>query len=236
MASYVKWLFGVDAKKSWTGTRSDEQSTVDHHQSKTIDTQGSSNTDQTSVNDNKVTTDVLAERERELAAERQLLSLQHWQDWKDAQKKKSSSDSRKQASSTSRHSSYVPNCPHCGRANEYGYTMCDPVHPRICVGGDDGEFELTSAYSEMSATTTETTDVNRSTGSNDNERMEAQQQFTTPVSNARKDASDTSTPSNDGQSTIEAVRQQKLAAGRQRLSLEHYQELQRAGFLGVPWP
>lgn len=32
--------------------------------------------------------------------------------------------------------SWVPRCPHCDRANEYGYPMCDPVHPRMCAGGD----------------------------------------------------------------------------------------------------
>lgn len=32
--------------------------------------------------------------------------------------------------------SWVPRCPHCGKANEYGYTMCDLVLPRICQGGD----------------------------------------------------------------------------------------------------
>ena len=27
---------------------------------------------------------------------------------------------------------WAPRCPHCGQPNEYGYTMCDPVLPRIC--------------------------------------------------------------------------------------------------------
>lgn len=39
-------------------------------------------------------------------------------------------------STGSRYHSWVPQCPHCDRANEYGYPMCDPVHPRMCAGGD----------------------------------------------------------------------------------------------------
>lgn len=31
---------------------------------------------------------------------------------------------------------WTPQCPWCGKANEEGMTMCDPVHPRICQGGD----------------------------------------------------------------------------------------------------
>lgn len=27
---------------------------------------------------------------------------------------------------------WQPRCPHCGRPNEYGHSMCDPVLPRIC--------------------------------------------------------------------------------------------------------
>lgn len=30
---------------------------------------------------------------------------------------------------------WQPRCPHCGKPNEYGYNMCDPVLPRICQGG-----------------------------------------------------------------------------------------------------
>lgn len=33
-----------------------------------------------------------------------------------------------------RKADWVVNCPHCQAVNEYDYTMCDPVHPRMCEG------------------------------------------------------------------------------------------------------
>ena len=36
-----------------------------------------------------------------------------------------------------RNPDYEPRCPHCQSVNEYGYTMWDPVHPRICEGGSE---------------------------------------------------------------------------------------------------
>jgi hypothetical protein len=39
---------------------------------------------------------------------------------------------------------WVPRCPHCGTANEYGQVMCDPVLPRVCQGGDDSGNDVVS--------------------------------------------------------------------------------------------
>ncbi len=43
----------------------------------------------------------------------------------------------KEDSSASHIQDWVPRCPHCDRANEYGQVMCDPSLPRVCQGGDD---------------------------------------------------------------------------------------------------
>jgi hypothetical protein len=225
MARFLNWLFGVDNKESSTRTASEKQSTVDHHQNRTNNNQTASNASQPSVNDEQTTADILSERERGLAAERQRLSLQHWQD----AQKKSTSDSQKQSS---RLSSYVPYCPHCGRANEYGDTMCDPVHPRVCAGsdGDDGEFPL--AYAETASRQgpkiIETTDVERHVSSTRcrDERLEEQQQPKTSAYDVQLGSSDTSNSFNIDHGTIDALREQDLAAKRHRLSLEHYQERQ----------
>lgn len=41
----------------------------------------------------------------------------------------------------SRSPNWLPECPWCGRANENEHKMCDPVHPRMCEGGDDPNKE-----------------------------------------------------------------------------------------------
>ena len=140
MADYINLLLGLGSKGSLTNTISNDQSTVDHHQSRIVDDQTPTITTQHSANDIQNTINVLNERERELTTERQRLSLQHW---RNAQKK-TCFNTQKQAGATSKYASYVPNCPHCGRANEYGDTMCDPVHPRICAGSE-GDFMVYSS-------------------------------------------------------------------------------------------
>jgi hypothetical protein len=44
-----------------------------------------------------------------------------------------------EATSTKSHTpDWVPRCPYCETANEYGHVMCDAVLPGICQNGDDG--------------------------------------------------------------------------------------------------
>jgi len=50
----------------------------------------------------------------------------------------SASMKRPEKSSTTSHTSdWVPRCPYCDAANEYGYLMCDAVLPGLCQGGDN---------------------------------------------------------------------------------------------------
>lgn len=90
-------------------------------------------TSQATHNDDLRTADMT--REEEVDRERDRLT----QDYLDKFQERTGPDS---AAEKSKEPGWKPDCPWCGRANEFDQEGCDPVHPRMCVGGDDPNKEI----------------------------------------------------------------------------------------------